>query len=372
VYYRDPDDEKVYCLDVEILAKDFRQNVYINPYTQKPFDKDFIRRYTVTYFDRENGQTYTFPFAKLYKRLKSGNIINPETGKVFEKSFIKAISKGTTWKESSALRSKQFKRLDRRLAMCRNPRNVADAPIESIVYYKDPDDGAIYCFTIQQLSDLIKQEGINPSTGKKFSKSFVKRFRKTFSSSLHDNGINQPEFREIYGDEVFKSIALPKKETEPVEEKMQSQKVSLIIPDLWELVSGGFSKSKKKFGMGDEETVEENEEVEKNDEETTTTDEETTTTEEETTDEETTTTEEETATEEETIEEAEENKKDEDKVEMSFAGKSCNNCKKSCNEECHKSMMMRENTVEPCQFCSLKCMEKFHFPSFKKKKHKKK
>lgn len=368
VYYRDPADEKVYCLDIDVIAREFRRNNFINPHTQKLFDKDFIRRYTVTYFDSESGQTYVFPFSKLYKRLKGGNITNPETGKVFEKPFIEAIIKGSTWRESSALRSKQFQRLDRRLTMCRNPKNIEGAPLESIVYYKDPDDNSVYCFTIKQLSDIIRTtDKINPATNKKFSKRFVKRFQSIFSLSLHNKGINQPEFREIYGEETFKGITLPKEEKKAViVTESEDKKPNLILPDLWQLVSGEFSNVKQE------------EENEQNDE---TTDEET---EDETTEEEQKGSQSDRELEE-TNKESEESVKEPDKVsdkpedsdksEMGFSKsneETCTACKNICGKECYKSIMMQDNIPKPCYFCSLKCMEKFHFPRFKKNKRNKK
>jgi hypothetical protein len=389
VYYMDPEDDKVYCLDIEILSKEFRQNNFLNPYTQKPFDKDFVRRYTVTYFDAETGKTYTFPFAKLYKRLKSGNIINPETGKVFEKSFIKAISKGSTWRESSALRNRQFKRLDRRVTTCRNAKNIINAPIESIIYYKDPDDNGVYCFTIEELTEIINQQGaVNPSTGKKFSKSFVKRFKNTFSHSLHDKGLNQPEFREIYGEEVFKDIPLPK-EDEMTSKKSEEVKNDLLIPDLWELISGDFSSenSKSSFGMGHDNTTKDEDDTIAEKEDDTTEDEDDTTEDEDDTteDEDDTTEDEDDTTEDEEKEskkgekaskkgenESKKDEKDSKKDEKESKKGDCTGCKKSCESECHKSVMMENEIAKQCQFCSLKCMEKFRFPHFTKKKRNKK
>ena len=42
VYYRDSDEEKVYCLDIEKLVDNFRKGNFINSYTGKKFSKSFF------------------------------------------------------------------------------------------------------------------------------------------------------------------------------------------------------------------------------------------------------------------------------------------------------------------------------------------
>lgn len=378
VFYNDTEEEKVYCFDIDELIRQFNDNDYIIPKMNKPFDKNFVRRYTVMYYDDEDDKNYIFSYKKLYDRLKSGNIINPETGRVFKKSFIRAILRGGSWGKSAHLLQKKFDKLDRRLAMCKNSIDILHQPLESIIYYKDPDDNSIYCFTISKITEIINKEaGINPRTGKRFSKNFIKRFNKVFSSSLKKKGINQPQFREIYGEDVFKNIPLPLKEKKEKKEEKE-EKEELIIPDLWSLISSKFEKkAKASFSMGD--NVEENQTIEEGDDTTENeeTEEEDETDEDETDEDETTDEEEDEEDDETTTEEEHEDKdkkkdkakekdeNDKEDVKMAFASDSCQNCKKKC-EEVYKSVMMQNNKPKPCQFCSLKCMEKFKFPKFKK------
>ena len=104
----------------------------------RAFSKDFIRRYTIDYYDYLTGETYTFPFEKLYKQLKSGDVINKKTESPFDPVFVKNILKGVTFNKSKDTRMSKFKRLDYNISRCVNPQDVIDEPMESVIYYIDP------------------------------------------------------------------------------------------------------------------------------------------------------------------------------------------------------------------------------------------
>lgn len=100
-YYIDEEDENksVYCFDVKNLILytdekgDLRQNkeIRINPYTGKPFSKEFIRKYIVQYFDKETGKYIEYPYYELYKKFQRGQYLKPNSDEKFEKKFINYV-----------------------------------------------------------------------------------------------------------------------------------------------------------------------------------------------------------------------------------------------------------------------------------------
>lgn len=371
VYYKDLEDDNVYCFDSEILMEKFRKRNFINPITQRRFDRKFIRRFIITYYDEENSKSYAFKYPVLYKQLKSGDFINSETGRPFTKSFIDRIMNSQDHSGIGANHKKHFAKMDRRLAICRNGDEIIDEPVESVIYYKDPQDGGMYCFTIEKMSDMLEHGAVNPYTERTLSSKFVKKFKRTFSQTLHRKGMNQPEFRAIYGEDVFKGIKLPiedePKKMDQEESMNQSRNEALIIPNLWNIISKGFIPSRK--DKDENETTDENE----NEDEDETIDEDEISTDEDDEDwedegeDETTTDEDEDGNEDEDEDEDETNKEKIKavagfkKVETSL----CTHCKKNCSE-LYKSVIMKNSKPQQCQFCSLKCMENFRFPVSKR------
>jgi len=412
VYFRDRDDSKVYCLDVDSISKQFREGDYQNHLSGKLFPKNFIRRYTVTYYDADTNKEYTYPYEKLHKRFKAGKYNIPELNRPFSKSFVNSILKDPNWKKSAHLRSLQFARMDRRVAHCVNPEDVENAPIEAVVYYKDPEDESLYCFTISRMSNMLSNDGINPYTGRKFSKSFSRKFTKMYSDSLHTKGINQPEFRELYDEDIFKDIPLEK---ENQEEVVPVQK--LVIPDLWDMLTStlikksiipaednreehlrvlkldadatdedineSYTRLSEKYAKKPEKrkVIEQAYSALMRDDDVTTEDTETDTT----TKEDDTSTED-TNTQSSSQEEVEEPKKqskkakgknqEEEPKKQSKMGmgpkkdkgktETCCYCKGQIGDSQIRSVVMKSGTPELCNFCCLECMEKFNFGRYKK------
>jgi len=265
--YLDTDDGKMYCFDVSALAIQFGQKDFKNHITGKNFSNQFIRRYTVSYFDKNTRQEYVIPYKDLYDQFSRQDFVHVQTGRPFDTSFIQMImgdiskvakekqmlgeAKGRDVSDlAEVFRGARYKTMDIHIAQCQNPEDVADAPLGNIVYYKDQSDGKTYCFPIPKLDELLKGEKINPRTGRKFSDNFIKKFHETFNVQLSGQGFNQKVFAEKYqvvdlfqdkelqrGADIgvwrptYRGITYTEKEVEKVVAP------NLIIPNLWELVN---------------------------------------------------------------------------------------------------------------------------------------
>ena len=349
VYYRDPDDSKIYCLDIDNLFINFSQDNFTNPITGKLFSNEFTRRFIITYNDFEFNTNFNFPYIDIKTHIKSGNILNPKTGRPFSTSFIDAINKGTTF-----LLNRQFIRLDRRVASCKNSIDVLNENVENIVYYKDPSDNSIYCFSINNLEKILANDSINPHTKRKFSKAFIDRFNKMFKLKQTDD--------------VFKDIQ--------EEQEKLVQKEHVIIPNLWELVSENIfhdgEEIKENTPMSfnnsedeeykDDETDEQNEQDEDDvDDETDDVDDEQ---DEQNEDDETDDVDNEQNKQEEEDDEASTKK---EKIKFKHnKNKKCEECKKNISDTQIRTIIMKNMDPNVIYFCCLKCMEKYKFPKFKK------
>ena len=358
-FYRDPEDEKVYCVDISQISERFDLKDFTNPYTGKKFSKEFIQRYTISYFDNVDEKTYTFPFQKLYNQLKKGEIVNKDTSRPFDPKFVQSVLSGTTWEESLYFREKKFKKLDMRLSRCRNPEDVANESVENVIYYRDPVNG-VFCFSIEFLSKLISENNersINPHTGLKFSKKFITRFKRTYNLSLHRGGFNQPEFQKDY-----RLIVKPVKTTE--EQEVQA-KTALIIPDLWNLVA---SSLEMEDAQADEDQAEDAQaedsqaQVEEDQESESSKSRESESSDSKADD-----------------SKADVSKADDSKAEpvvqqedsqsdSSLFAMSCEKCKKKTGI-LFKSVVYNGNDCKTVRFCSVKCMEDYDFPTHKKRKN---
>jgi len=379
VFYRDLSDGKTYCFDVEKLVENFNKLDFNNPHTGNKFSKEFIRRYTISYYDYITNTTYTFPFEKLYKQLKGGDTVNKKTGTPFDPKFVSGIVKGITFPKSLYERERKFRKLDLHASKCQNPQDIVNEPIETVVYYRDPESDELYCFSIPKLAVILNETGTNPYTGKEFSKKFVKKFNSMFSMALHEKGLLQPEFRERYGKDLIPEINDKKEEKDKL---VPPEK--LIVPNLWKLVTSdleklGGEKDDKEESREDDEASEEVEDEDDEDEE----DEDEDENEDDEDDEE--------DVEDEASEEVEDNGKDKqseessekesEKVKKKNKSKSseefgfpktttkCDNCKKVKN--IFSSVIMIDNKAKIVGFCSTNCMEKYDFPKYKGKKAKK-
>jgi hypothetical protein len=263
---------------------------------------------------------------------------------------------------------------------------------------------------------MLANNGVNPYTGRKFSKSFTRKFNKIYSDTLHAKGINQPEFRELYDEDIFKDVPL---EDEKKEDTVPVQK--LVIPDLWDMLSSSVGE---KRSVADEERREEHLQVLKLDSDATdddikeafakltqkyakkpekkkavehayaaliNEDEETTTDSE--SDEETTTdseSDEESDTDEKTSSEEispkkQSKKSEEKKGDVESEKKSnkikagmgmnpkddkstdvCCYCKGKIGDQQIRSVVMKSGNPEVCNFCCLDCMEKYNFGRYRK------
>lgn len=401
VFYNDIEDEKTYCFDIEKIVENFNKLDFNNPLTGKKFSKEFIRRYTISYYDYITNKTFTFPFEKLYKQLKNGDTINKNTGTPFDPKFVHSIIKGLSFPKSLYERERKFRKLDYHTSKCQNPQDIADEPIESIIYYKDPETKKMYCFSIPKVAIMLEESGINPYTGKAFSKRFVRKFNSIFNLSLHDKGILQPEFRQKYGNKFIQEIS---EKIEPKEDIPLSTTDKLIIPKLWNIVNKELSKLEKSDSDTEDESEEDettpnkDKETQKEDEEEDTEreEEEEDTEREEEEDEEDEDTEKEEEEEEESERDEEEdddtekevedvydtekevkdvyNKKDdkvsksetsEVKSEFEFDKKKEIYCSKCGKKAIFKSILFQNKNPKEVGFCCTDCAEKYNFPKYK-------
>jgi len=284
IFYKDPDDNKIYCLDSEEISGNFDKGDYTNPKTKKKFDKNFIRRYTISYFDQVDKKMYTFPFKKLHKDFSKGNLINKKTGRIFDEKFVKAVLSGNSADDSVNHRLKKFKRLDINLLSCQNPEDVIDESVENVIYYKDSQDGLKYCFSIVKLNDIItvnEYKSKNPYTDRKFSKKFIDRFKKLYNVNLAKKGVYKDEERKekkgVYEDEDLKEkygihqkefaekygnqYGIEHRDIVEVGEDVQ-KKQDLVIPNLWEFITKVVANDKRKDHEDEENEDEENEDNE--------------------------------------------------------------------------------------------------------------
>lgn len=113
------------------------------------------------------------------------------------------------------------------------------------VFYRDPDTGSIYCFTLHEIHGLINTDSNNPHTNKPFSQNFIDKMKATLKQ------VEYGLFRERKDDKIDAN-------SKTLEEKNQ-----LIIPTLWDII---YRQSREyigntsifKFGDGDEPDLEEN------------------------------------------------------------------------------------------------------------------
>uniref|UniRef100_A0A6C0EK43 Uncharacterized protein n=1 Tax=viral metagenome TaxID=1070528 RepID=A0A6C0EK43_9ZZZZ len=231
-FYYDEEKDATYCLDVENIIKRMSEGDFTNPYTGKKFPKDFRRRVTVTYIDHQ-GRKFILPYNKLQRQFAKGNYMNPKTGEEFDIGFVKKVRTNKIVKD--------FKKLDARLVRCENPQDVEDEPPSNVIFYKDSVNGRIYCFAIDRLSDSIIQHGrggvINPYTNRHFSKRFIKQFRKKYNVALKQGGLRQQRFQDIYGENMIPTLMEKSKKSEEVAESKVAPPPTLLIPNLWSMIS---------------------------------------------------------------------------------------------------------------------------------------
>ena len=379
IYYKDPETDKLYCLDFNIINSKFATGDFINPFTERQFSGDFINRYIVKYYDVENGETYTFIFIDLYNKFKTGDFINESTGRAFSKRFISLILKGNTFESSLDNRIRHFKRVHRRMLDCENPENIFDTPPEMVVYYKDPETGLKYCFQIDKLIESLKRNKINPATGKAFSEKFLNEFNMRY---LAPKKSTDAEFKVIET-----SISTEKKSPIPdiwdilkqsvesktpysilgVKEGESQEEIKKIYKKLkqegkdTEQIKKAYRELKAKFGFSKDETDKES--VEEGDTEPYT---ETETEEDSNTDTESTLGE--SSGEIESEDKVNGDKVNGDKVKNTDYG-TCSQCNAKLDDSFLKSIDWKDNTPKEVRFCCSGCFEKYKFSSIKKKKN---
>lgn len=259
VFYRDPSTEKVYCLDLVKIIDNFDKKNYVNPYTGEKFDKNFIRRHMILYYDTETGRNIAFPSRDLYRQFRKGNYLNEKTGKQFEPEFVQTVLKGSTWEDSVHYKGTAFAKLDSHLAMCRNPEDITYESPENVVYYKDKD--GIYCFSVEKLHTLLLEGGdnaINPVTGRPFSKKFIRKFKTDFNVDLHRKGLRKSMYK---GNDEYRGFFVRKQEEEKIPDVFSGSQPSteskklveeLVIPDLWDIVTKNVHSMEKKMKKDEE------------------------------------------------------------------------------------------------------------------------
>jgi len=236
VFFTD-DDGKTYCFDVDKLSDQFNRRDFINHKTGNRFSKDFIRRYTISYYDSITKQTYTFPFEKLYKQLKSGNYIIKNTEISFDPKFVQNILRGQTFTKSQESRLSKFKRLDYNTSKCQNPADIIDEPIENIIYYIDEEENKKYCFSIPKIAPIVADSGVNPYTDKPFSPQFIQHFKSRYSIILPQKGLTLQDFGDKYGPDFWKDTGpIADQNLRKRWKQSEESKQSLLIPNLWDLV----------------------------------------------------------------------------------------------------------------------------------------
>ena len=252
IVFSTDDNGQTFCFDIDKLADQFNSRNFINPKTGNRFSKDFIRRYTIDYYDYITKETYTFPFERLYKQLKSGDMVNKKTGSQFDPVFVKNIVRGLTFNKSRDLRISKFKRLDYNASRCQNPQDIIDEPIESIIYYIDPKDNKKYCFSIPKLAPIVRDSGVNPYTDRPFSRDFLEHFKNRYNIVLLENGLTREDFADKYGQQYWDNTETKGEQTlrklwDGTESKkgQTPPKQQLIIPNLWNIIQDSLNKFSK-------------------------------------------------------------------------------------------------------------------------------
>ncbi len=403
VVYYDSQDGNLYCFDIHELIKNVRDQNFVNPLTNRRFSVDFIRRYMISYYDKVNGKTYILPFFDLLMQFKKGNFINGETKREFDPDFVELVKDRGTNDRIESFRGIRYRKFDAHVLQCQNPTDVATCPLGNVIYYKDPQDNKIYCFSIEQMATIIKGDGINPRTKRKFSVNFVEKFKRKFSLDLSQGGINQKLFsiqytpqierlrkkreneiasrekREVGDPEIHQHIMEMYPDIYVKPESVVIPQEKLIIPDLWNIVNKQLDEiepvvkeSQQKQEEKEEEKQEEDQEKEETEKQETedesdseTEDESDSETEDNTDDE----SEEESEEESETDKEETETKQKDDEeqveqqVEKVAEDKTKHKCIKCNSEETpFKTVIFRNKHYEIVYFCSLECMEAYKFP----------
>jgi hypothetical protein len=213
-FYQDPETNGVYCLDSEVLSVNFEHRNFLNPHTGNKFEKSFIQRYFISYYDKLNNKVYTFPYQKILKQFDKKNYVNEQTNRLFDPSFVKDVL-GGQMRSSIYYRGRVFKKTDIKTSKCKNKEDVLNQPPENILYYKDPEDKALYCFPIDETIRQFSQGNErNPKTGKAFSSTFVKYIKNTYNLKGVDISVSMNKLKQ----------------------KQEEVKEEFIIPDLWNQV----------------------------------------------------------------------------------------------------------------------------------------
>jgi len=130
------------------------------------------------------------------------------------------------------------------LSFCAN--SVGDAKFEEVVYYKDEEDGQVYCFKIDEVSRILDGDRLNPVTGREFSEEFAERFKSIYNLSFKKQGFFEPSIFRRYALEEDAGNALQLgqgkntyKFTRYNEEKKEYVTVELTFEELFDKFSKG-------------------------------------------------------------------------------------------------------------------------------------
>jgi hypothetical protein len=220
-----------------------------------------------------------------------------------------------------------------RIKACENKDRIEGVEEDEIVYYKDNDDGKIYCFSVGELwEQFISGDVTNPDTGKDFSTAFVERFNKVYNKNLAENKFLTQYFQKKYGYSIDK-LAREKDDDQRNEEKyslkMDIDLFSLVTQDLKDLENELVDNSMKDDKQEVKDLENDKEEVKNQDD----------------------------------LKKEKVELKDED---------ICAYCKKHVLDVSLKSVILDNNESRIIKFCSYKCFEKKEdWPLYKKKKEKK-
>jgi hypothetical protein len=249
-------DDSIYIYDSYItsatnkLVREMAESLYkvLNPTITKPYNpqkelvllktkcenKDVPTENKITYTDPVDQKTYCFNSQELYIKFQQGDFINPYTGQQFNYNFIQTIN------------DQEF---NNKLDKCVNFNDVSNEPLENIIFYNDPYDNLLYCFSILKLSEMLKKSTTNPYTKREFTTEFLDDFNRKFSIVQHTKSL-------VEKNSTNQTSLLP--------EDIQIE-TDLIVPDLWELINEDLNRleeSKFKFNNKDEHDYEEVEHVE--------------------------------------------------------------------------------------------------------------
>lgn len=282
-YYVDEEDENkaVYCFDVKNLILytnengDLRQNktIRINPYTGKPFSKEFIRKYIVQYYDRETGKYIEYPYYELYKKFKKGQFLKPNSDEKFEKSFIRYVLNPDE-RENYVNTKSRINISKNNKVYCENFEDVRDIEPYNLISYFEGNKQ--YCFPIHELverkSDLDSEisnlrvdltyqanEKGNFESEKEKIDSEVEKFReekyKEFINKYTGNA-----FSEQFINDVAKFQA-PTGKNKGDESKKETQKSDEKKQEVWNYINEDLNSyfAKLEFQSDDEEEDDETE-----------------------------------------------------------------------------------------------------------------